>query len=81
MTHFCSSTVEYDCLKLLIYLLFVNNSLHAFLLGCVHWFASTPMNLEPTFVSLCAEQISTLLKDSVHPEGSEGTPLAYTGSM
>lgn len=40
-----------------------------------------PMNLKPIFVSLCAEQISRLLRDSLHSEGWEGSPLGYTGSM
>lgn len=50
----------------------------AFLLRCVHL---SPGNLKPVFVSLCAQEISRLLKESVHPECREGSPLAYTGSM
>lgn len=50
----------------------------AFLLRCVHL---SPGNLKPVFVSLCASEISRLLKESVHPECREGSPLAYTGSM
>lgn len=50
-------------------------SLTAFL----YFYTRALFNLIATFMSPCAEQISRLLRDSLHPHGCEGSALGDTG--
>lgn len=46
---------------------------------CLYFYECAPLNLMATFVPPRAEQISRLLRDSLHPHGCEGSALDNTG--